>query len=383
MEVTAKSVRAAVVRLCFVLVLVLSASAGRVEAQSQQEARASFEQGVEASRAQRWEEARSHFQRSLELLPKPSTLFNLALAEIKLGHGRDALTHLDAFEQAASRDEHAAMLERAKVLRPQAQALIENATAQAENRGSELVRNEDGLSESVRKDVVLGEESYARGRDREALAAFERAYRASKRPELLYNIGVVADRLREDARALSAYERFVGALPDAPEAAVAQVRAEALRTSLEERARAPVAEAPSSSVSEPRRDVAPAAPQQNLALPRTLITVGALIAVGAIGAGVGAIVQQKDLDECKDTIARDKAGEDVTPCTNLEELERDHKPELLRGIAIGAGALGVGLVVTGAVLLVRRKSAQAQAQARQVTPWFSAHAGGLQWTAQF
>lgn len=48
-------------------------------------ARALFESGIEAAEDQRWNEARVDFERSFELAPRSSTLFNLANAQLELG----------------------------------------------------------------------------------------------------------------------------------------------------------------------------------------------------------------------------------------------------------------------------------------------------------
>ena len=118
------------------------------------EARASFESGVAASREARWGDARAQFQRSLELLPKASTLYNLVVADIKLGLGREALEHLDEFERTASPEEHRGMIERARVLRPQAQALVESEQSKAQNGGNALSEADDGLNENHRMWVL-------------------------------------------------------------------------------------------------------------------------------------------------------------------------------------------------------------------------------------
>lgn len=341
------------------LALVLPVSSVRADAK--QEARTTFERGVEASRAQRWDEARTQFKRSLELLPKASTMFNLAVADIKLGLGREALEQLDAFEHAAT-EEHGEMVERARVLRPQAQALVESEQATAQSGGNQLSRNEDGLTDEVRRDVEQARENYARGHDRESLAGFERAYRISKRPELLYNIGVVADRLRDDRRAVRAYDKYVESLPDAPEAAVAQVRAEALRNAIEERegreARSP------ERGWQPER---PAADKPDLLLPRFMIGAGAAITVASVST-LGWLVHRIGVyDDCLEAEAQ--SAKDGRTCDNASAI-RDAKATALNGVyASGAvAAVGLGVTVAGAVLLAKRKRAGASHASFTVMP---------------
>jgi tetratricopeptide (TPR) repeat protein len=325
-----------------------------------QEARAAFEQGVAASRESRWEEARAQFQRSLELLPKASTLFNLALADVKLGRGRDALDHLSAFERAATPSEHAEMLERAKVLRPQAEALVASEQEKAQSGGNALSRTNDGLTDETRREVERAREDYAQGRDREALAAFEHAYRASKQPELLYNIGVVADRMRADARAIRAYEAFVASLPDAPEAAVAQVRSEALREALLARENG----AESGADEQPLRAVEPAGAATDpnaLRAPRALIVVGSLF-VAASGGTLAWFFERNDKwDRCS-----------KRECLNESVIKRQRAGALAATAA--SATLGVALTTAGAVMFARRKGAL---RASAFTPWLSPQLVGL------
>lgn len=99
--------------------------AADVRADAMDEARILFEAGVAASRAERWLEASEYFHRSLSLAEKPSTWFNLAVAEIKQGHRRAGLSALDAFEQSANPKAHAEMLARVPSLHAQAEALPE------------------------------------------------------------------------------------------------------------------------------------------------------------------------------------------------------------------------------------------------------------------
>jgi tetratricopeptide (TPR) repeat protein len=49
-----------------------------------------------------------------------------------------------------------------------------------------------------------------------ALDRFEQSFQLSNRPALLYNIGTTLDRLRRDADALAAFERYLELVPDSP-----------------------------------------------------------------------------------------------------------------------------------------------------------------------
>lgn len=80
-----------------------------------------------------------------------------------------------------------------------------------------------------------GAEAFSNGRFERALEYFERSYELSGRPGLLFNIGTVADRLRLDARALTAFEAYLEVEPDAPNAVAVRARIDALRRAIAER----------------------------------------------------------------------------------------------------------------------------------------------------
>lgn len=69
-------------------VLAILAAAPRSAAQSASElaaARSLFEEGLAAARDGRWDEARQRFERSYEIAPRPTTLLNLAGAQVQTG----------------------------------------------------------------------------------------------------------------------------------------------------------------------------------------------------------------------------------------------------------------------------------------------------------
>ncbi len=79
---------------------------------------------------------------------------------------------------------------------------------------------------------VAARAAFDAGRYTDALDYFERSFALSKRPELLYNIGIVRDRLRDDQRALDAYDAYLAALPNAPNRVEVEKRAAAIRAAL-------------------------------------------------------------------------------------------------------------------------------------------------------
>ncbi len=62
-----------------------------------------------------------------------------------------------------------------------------------------------------------GRIAFTEGHYEDAYERYAEAYRLSERPELLYNMGSAADRLRRDELALEHYRAFLSALPDTPQ----------------------------------------------------------------------------------------------------------------------------------------------------------------------
>jgi tetratricopeptide (TPR) repeat protein len=97
-------------------------------------------------------------------------------------------------------------------------------------------KTEDGdRTEEAKALFAAGRAAFDAGRLTDALDYFERSYAISKRPGLLYNIGIVRDRLRDDERALEAYDAYLAAVPDAGNRAEVETRASAIRAALAQR----------------------------------------------------------------------------------------------------------------------------------------------------
>jgi len=80
-----------------------------------------------------------------------------------------------------------------------------------------------------------GRVAFDRGHFAEALERFEHAYSLSGRSELLFNIGLAADRIREDERALEAFEQYLKETPDSTHREQVEQRVIALRQALARR----------------------------------------------------------------------------------------------------------------------------------------------------
>lgn len=86
-----------------------------------------------------------------------------------------------------------------------------------------------GRDAEARALFQAGQVAFEEGRYENALEYFRRSYELSQRPELLYNIGSAADRLRLDADALRAFEQYLELRPDAPNRAELEGRIAVLR----------------------------------------------------------------------------------------------------------------------------------------------------------
>lgn len=128
---------------------------------------------------------------------------------------------------------------------------------------------EDALFGEAEQDAARaafkdGRIAFERGRYAEALQRFEHAYALSGKSELLYNIGLAADRIREDDRALEAFEQYLRETPSSPQREQVRMRVVALReararkqgedSSKEQREAPTPAEVAAASVREPEHD---------------------------------------------------------------------------------------------------------------------------------
>jgi tetratricopeptide (TPR) repeat protein len=233
--------------------------------------------------------------------------------------------------------------------------------------------------EEARNLFQAGAIAFDQGRFVNALEHFERAYTLSKRPQLLFNIGVVADRLRQDARALQAFEQYMELVPDGAEAANVRARIAVLRKTIEERRSAepppeasgeagaqgaqpgagpqvappPAAPAPAAPPARPAMDppaqgVAPAASERDAAQDRagggSAVVPWVLVGAGAAVAVTGGVLL---------ALGQSRRGkiEDAAVGSAWDEVAQYDDADTFTGV--GAALLGVGVAgaVIGVVLL--------------------------------
>lgn len=90
----------------------------------------------------------------------------------------------------------------------------------------------------AREHFEEGRLAFTEGRYDDALLHFRESYTLSHKPQLLFNIGNVLDRLRHDEEAISQYEQYLSEVPAAENREQVESRLAVLRRSVEERQQA-------------------------------------------------------------------------------------------------------------------------------------------------
>ncbi len=190
-----------------------------------------------------------------------------------------------------------------------------------------------GHDSEARGLFLAGQAAFEAGRFEEALEHFERAYALSERSELLYNVGLTAERLRHDERALEAYTLYLEQNPDAPHRANVEGRVRILREQIEARPDEPES---AESVAAPEPMPEPDESSNALGWALTL-GGGSLLLAGVVSLGL-AVGSRNAADEAPDG----------TPWTTVEADVNRMERRRAFGIAfaaIGAAAAAVGLVL--------------------------------------
>lgn len=118
---------------------------------------------------------------------------------------------------------------------------VETARAQAQVSFSVQAGAEGADEQLARALFDAARDAYDAGQYADAMRLFEQAYARSGRPAFLFDIAHVADRLRQDQKALDSFQAYLSALPDAPNRGAVESRIAVIAASLAERERARVA----------------------------------------------------------------------------------------------------------------------------------------------
>jgi tetratricopeptide (TPR) repeat protein len=95
--------------------------------------------------------------------------------------------------------------------------------------GSAVARADDEDREVARAHFLAGQGYYVQARYTEALHEFEEAYRLSRRPALLFNVGVCQEKLGRVDDAIASFSRFLVEDPNASDRASVEARIVDLR----------------------------------------------------------------------------------------------------------------------------------------------------------
>lgn len=200
-------------------------------------------------------------------------------------------------------------------------------------------QSDERLDEEARGIFVAGRAAFDDGRWQEALDYFQRAYELSSRPGLLYNIGQTADRMRQDAVALEAFERYLELMPDAPNRAAVEARLPVLREAV---AAAEAETLAAEAEASPPPDVAPIQVEPDTAAPTAPIIV---LVTGVATAAAGGVL----------LLMANGAGNSVTDAdegTAWTDVQSDYDASGTLGVTGGVLlGLGAALAVGGGIWL--------------------------------
>lgn len=125
--------------------------------------------------------------------------------------------------------------------------------------GQAAAKPDDEKTTAAKRFYETGTLLFDRGEFLDAAKEFERAYRESPKPALLYNIASAYDKGGDRKKAVENYRKYVAAMPDSPDVASSKARADVLEREAKEldAARSAAATRPAA---EPKRQIAPPLP---------------------------------------------------------------------------------------------------------------------------
>lgn len=138
---------------------------------------------------------------------------------------------------------------------------------------------------AARQHFEDGRLAFAEGRAEVALTEFRAAYDISQRPELLYNIGLVEDRLRHDREALDAFRGYLAAVPGAENRPSVESRIRVLEQAVAQEDALRAQAQASSSSTQPEEEPLWASPV-------LWVIVGVVVVGAGVGIGVGVALGQ-------------------------------------------------------------------------------------------
>jgi len=171
--------------------------------------REAFDRAQEAYLARDFKGAAAAFVEAFSHLPRPEYLYNQAAA---LDMAGDAKGAVKAYQQYLNLAPHAA--DAGKV-----RARIEELQ---HSRGAALEKPVDPVADAklklAQRDFDKGKQAYDQGRFGDAARHFADAYAHRPFPQFLYNVGASLHKAGDTWGAVKAYQQYLNAFPDAPDA---------------------------------------------------------------------------------------------------------------------------------------------------------------------
>jgi tetratricopeptide (TPR) repeat protein len=191
--------------------------------------------------------------------------------------------------------------------------------------------------ERARFHFMAGRAYYDDARYDDAAREFEEAYRLTRHPDVLYNLGLTYERMGRSRDAVVHYRQYLDEAPDGPE-----------RAQIVDRIRRLEAEAGPVPVERPdaRPPPAPRTPHTDdrgaPVLGWSLVAGGGAVGIGALITGVLAASTHADLEEsCEGRVCPRDRADDIDSGQTMSTVST-----VLTAVAVAAAAVGVVLVVT-------------------------------------
>lgn len=198
-----------------------------------------------------------------------------------------------------------------------------------------------GADEEARALFQAGSVAFDEGRYENALEHFRRAYELSRRPALLYNVGVAAERVRHDEEALAAFQQFLREVPDTPQRTAVEARVAILERAIRDRTQPEESQEQPEAAPDEEETHPVESTSSDITGPVVLISSGGVLALaGAILVGVAA----------GDVASVEGAERGVSWASVSDAYSRSEPLSIAGGSAIGVGAaLALGGVLWLAV----------------------------------
>jgi tetratricopeptide (TPR) repeat protein len=227
----------------------------------------------------------------------------------------------------------------------------------------------------ARKLFFQGDRLYEEGKYEEAVAAFEKAYELSHRPELLFNLANAYERLGQYEEALRSLRDFEPSAPEADRAKIAE-RIKTLEARAEEQ-RKRESERSGTAAPTTAAATAPSAPAEPES--KAPILAYTLMGGGVVALGVGTVFGVMALGTKSDA-ENQCARNGVCPASAQKSIDDAKSQALIADIAFAVGAVAAG---TGLVLYLTRDTSPTKEHAASLRAAPRPGGGEVQFVTNF